>query len=212
MEKPIDAQCKFSSFASLRPRWCVLLGAPGTRTVCVCSYHQNIELLLHAAGVNINYKELLRSAVCSMENEDCMFGRCFSCPGVESLRTLLGDNLRKVQAAETIKFKKVDLRKPHYTWNGGASIWRVCEPPHQAAAVSEAPSLRCQRTVEFFTEIEAEFTRKSSHLSNRFCWKLQLSCSRLSPVFLQEKKLKRPFTLYITRRKAKRKFGTKPSQ
>ena len=30
----------FSSFASLRPHWCVLAGASGTHAVCVCKYHQ----------------------------------------------------------------------------------------------------------------------------------------------------------------------------
>lgn len=36
----------FSKFASLRPRHCVLAGASGTHTICVCVIHQNIKLMM----------------------------------------------------------------------------------------------------------------------------------------------------------------------
>lgn len=36
----------FSSFASLRPKYCILAGGSGTHTVCVCSFHQNIKLMI----------------------------------------------------------------------------------------------------------------------------------------------------------------------
>lgn len=36
----------FSKFADLRPEHCVLAGSPGTHTVCVCTFHQNVKLLL----------------------------------------------------------------------------------------------------------------------------------------------------------------------
>lgn len=39
----------FSSFASLRPRHCVLAGGCGTHTVCVCPIHQNVKLMLLGA-------------------------------------------------------------------------------------------------------------------------------------------------------------------
>lgn len=35
----------FSSFASLRPKHCVLAGGSGTHTVCVCAIHQNVKLM-----------------------------------------------------------------------------------------------------------------------------------------------------------------------
>lgn len=38
----------FSKFSTLRPKWCVLAGAPGTHCVCVCTIHQNPLLLLQA--------------------------------------------------------------------------------------------------------------------------------------------------------------------
>ena len=37
----------FSKFAELRPKNCVLAGASGTHSVCVCTIHQNVKLMMH---------------------------------------------------------------------------------------------------------------------------------------------------------------------
>ena len=49
LEENMDMKIGFSSFALLRPKQCVLPGASGTHSVCVCTSHQNIKLM-HAAG------------------------------------------------------------------------------------------------------------------------------------------------------------------
>ena len=36
----------FTKFSMLRPTNCILVGSSGTHSVCVCSYHQNVKLLL----------------------------------------------------------------------------------------------------------------------------------------------------------------------
>ena len=36
----------FSKFADLRPKHCVLAGASGTHSVCVCTFHQNVKLMM----------------------------------------------------------------------------------------------------------------------------------------------------------------------
>ena len=41
----------FSTFASLRPKHCVLAGSAGTHTVCVCTYHRNPKLIPAALGL-----------------------------------------------------------------------------------------------------------------------------------------------------------------
>lgn len=41
-----DIKIGFSLFATLRPRHCILAGASGTHTVCVCSVHQNVKLMI----------------------------------------------------------------------------------------------------------------------------------------------------------------------
>ena len=41
-----DCKVGFSKFAELRPKECVLAGASGTHTVCVCIIHQNVKLMI----------------------------------------------------------------------------------------------------------------------------------------------------------------------
>jgi hypothetical protein len=36
----------FSKFCALRPNLCIIAGASGTHSVCVCCYHQNVKLML----------------------------------------------------------------------------------------------------------------------------------------------------------------------
>ena len=37
-----DRKIGFSKFAELRPKHCVLVGASGTHSVCVCTVHQDV--------------------------------------------------------------------------------------------------------------------------------------------------------------------------
>lgn len=72
----------FSKFCQMRPKWCVLAGSSGTHAVCVCTIHQNVDLLLR--GLNLNTKDDVNSfidkIVCSKENRDCMLRICDKCP------------------------------------------------------------------------------------------------------------------------------------
>ena len=70
-----EIQISYSKFASLRPKWCILPGASGTHSVCVCSYHQNAILLVDALNIGLKYKDLLSKTVCSIENKECMLAR-----------------------------------------------------------------------------------------------------------------------------------------
>jgi len=73
-----EAKIGFSKFCSFRPKWCVLAGASGTHSVCVCTIHQNIKLLL--APLNVHYKDLLKYLVCSPDRRECMVQWCSECP------------------------------------------------------------------------------------------------------------------------------------
>ena len=44
----------FSKFCVLRPKWCILVGASGTHTVCTCLTHENAKLL--ASETSYDYK------------------------------------------------------------------------------------------------------------------------------------------------------------
>lgn len=41
-----DKKIGFSTFASMRPKHCVLAGVSGTHTICVCAIHQNVKLMI----------------------------------------------------------------------------------------------------------------------------------------------------------------------
>ena len=76
----------FSKFASLRPKHCVLAGASGTHTVCVCTYHQNVKLMIHAAGLDTSHKHVIAQSVCNPSQPQCFLDKCTACPGTEMLR------------------------------------------------------------------------------------------------------------------------------
>lgn len=99
----------FSSFASLRPPYCILAGSSGTHSVCVCTYHQNSKLQIAALPVkNINYKILMEKSVCSIDNKNCMMHMCNTCPrevGVTNYLTNLSSFSDSLQYQE-IRFKQ----------------------------------------------------------------------------------------------------------
>lgn len=45
-EKFPHLKLSFSKFAELRPKYCILAGQSGTHTVCVCTTHKNIILMM----------------------------------------------------------------------------------------------------------------------------------------------------------------------
>ena len=98
-------QVGFSKFCSLRPKWCIVAGASGTHSVCVCTIHQNIKLLL--SPINLNYKDLLKFIVCDLDKKECMVKRCPQCPAttdslIEQLKTTIGE----FEEDDTIEFSQ----------------------------------------------------------------------------------------------------------
>ena len=97
----------FSKFAELRPPHCVLAGASGTHTVCVCTIHQNVKLMFLGAKLSEitapesiflpTYKHCLAKIICNPPLPTCYLGECSSCPGItkfkNDLTTLLDENL-----------------------------------------------------------------------------------------------------------------------
>lgn len=90
----------FSKFASLRPRYCVFAGSPGTHTVCVCEQHQNVKLKLEGSKLAQttrddehpleDYKACLKLLKCFPISHLCALEQCPECPGDdESLREII---------------------------------------------------------------------------------------------------------------------------
>ena len=92
-EKHPDVKLGFSTFAALRPKWCIIAGASGTHSVCVCTYHENIKLMLAAIkDLGKTYHELIDMIVCDSKNNECMVHRCTSCPGIDEVESFLQKN------------------------------------------------------------------------------------------------------------------------
>lgn len=87
-----DVIIGFSSFASLRPKQCKLLTSSGTHNVCVCTTHENVNLILHSFRKNniiSDLKTFTDSLLCKTKAPDCKLRNCDNCPSLESLESSL---------------------------------------------------------------------------------------------------------------------------
>ena len=89
----------FSKFAELRPKHCVLAGASGTHSVCVCTIHQNVKLMVLAVELRElpTYHHYIAKILCNPLLPGCYLGDCSVCDGVaihkDHLTTCLDENL-----------------------------------------------------------------------------------------------------------------------
>ena len=58
-EKHPNVNIGFPKFCALKLKWCVLAGPKMTHSVCICSAHQNIVLLVDAMDWDLTYKDLI---------------------------------------------------------------------------------------------------------------------------------------------------------
>ena len=102
-----NAQIGFSKFADLRPKECVLAGASGTHSVCVCTVHQNVKLMWIGAKLNQltlediplkSYKHGLAQMTCNPPLLACHMGDCANCPQ----RSTFNEQLKVLMDSEMI--------------------------------------------------------------------------------------------------------------
>lgn len=132
----------FSKFCDLCPKWCITVGSAGTHSVCVCTIHQNVKLMLSAAHITDDYKTLLEKSICNLDSKHCMLHRSEFCPGKEALEKYLSDLLNDLDPDEPISFKQ---------W-----IYTDCDTLHT-----------CQlSTEEFIAELSTKLFQLTSHHFN----------------------------------------------
>lgn len=100
----------FSTFAKLRPKHCLLVGASGTHSVCVCTIHQNCKLMLDAIDIQnltkneeqpINsYKDCIQQMVCENPTSECHLDECSKCHGSEKASSYLFELLSKANISQ----------------------------------------------------------------------------------------------------------------
>ena len=105
-EKYPDHKIGFSKFAELRPKHCVLAGASGTHSVCVCTIHQNVKLMLLIQEMQISelatYHHWLAKIMCNPPHPRCYLGECDACPEIEMLKEELLTHLDEIDAEQII--------------------------------------------------------------------------------------------------------------
>ena len=101
----------FSKFADLRPKECVLAGASGTHSVCVCTLHQNTKLMMVGSRLEAltsgelkHYSHCLAAIQCNPSTIQCFLGDCTVCPGTKALGTKL-QGLMDDGMIDTVEFK-----------------------------------------------------------------------------------------------------------
>ena len=104
--KMYGREVSFSKFCTLRPKWCVTVGASGMHSVCVCSIHQNVKNMLYSSIIVEDYKVLIQKTVCNIESKSCMLHRCEQCPGKAGLEAYLDTVYEDVDPEEIVEFQQ----------------------------------------------------------------------------------------------------------
>ena len=95
IEKHPKVNIRSSKFCALRPKWSVLAGSKMTHSVCNCSTHQNVVLLVDAIDWDLAYKELIKKIVYNPQSNKCIMHWCESCPGIATLKEFLDQELNE---------------------------------------------------------------------------------------------------------------------
>lgn len=120
-----------TKFAELRPKWCILAGAPGTHSVCVCTIHQNFKAMIDSINLgNISnntlndYKDCINFVLCKNPKPDCYLNECKKCPDIQKfsdyVENLLNEhNIQQVifstwQSTDRCTLKKECLSSEDY--------------------------------------------------------------------------------------------------
>ena len=148
-----EVKVGFSKFCTLRPKWCVGAGSSGSHSVCVCTIHQNVILLLHAAQLEEAYKELIGMMVCSEDIRDCMLQKCENCPGdavvQELLESKFEDRDEIIEIKQWVSVDRTDLVTQSLTVNKYISL--LIEQlqdliPHHFISKAQSKYLRQRKT------------------------------------------------------------------
>lgn len=109
------AKIGFSKFAELRPKNCILAGGNGTHSVCVCTTHQNVKLMIVGGKLKEmkideasdlgDYKQCLSQIMCQEKTPYCYLNKCEKCPGVAKLQEKLLNHFEEGMI-ETITYKQ----------------------------------------------------------------------------------------------------------
>ena len=88
----------FSTFAKLRPKNCKLLSSTGTHNVCVCTIHENVNLMLHSLKkyhISVSLDSLTNSLICKDKTTACYLRYCEHCSDSFSCEQFLSNEIEE---------------------------------------------------------------------------------------------------------------------
>jgi len=102
------AKIGLSKLCQLRPKECITVVARGTHSVCICTIHENVKLMLSTlpAESNVTYHELMDKLVCNLESRDCMLHRCSSFPKKDGLMLYLQQLCNTCDENDLVHYKR----------------------------------------------------------------------------------------------------------
>ena len=103
-EKHPNEKIGFSKFCALRPKWCLMAGSKMTHSVCVCSTHQNVVLLVDAMDWDVTYKDLIKKIVCNTDSNKCIMHWYESCPCTATPKEFLDYELSEHEDDEKFNY------------------------------------------------------------------------------------------------------------
>lgn len=104
-ETHIDTNLSFSSFAALRPKHCRLLSKSGFHNVCVCTIHENVNLMLNSLSKNkilSDRKVYSEQLLCATDkrNDFCHLRICTNCYDTSTTETKLLEHFEEQNILE----------------------------------------------------------------------------------------------------------------
>ena len=179
-QKHPTASIGFSIFAELRPKHCILAGASGTHSVCICTIHQYVKLMLHTLNLPspfATYQECLARLTCNPATPSCHLGSCSYCPGVDDLKTslmsLLDDNL-----IESIIYKQ-------WTSVDRSTLETVSQPADEFAE-SLCSRLDALLTHSFIAKQQSQFYSETKYSPPPVIFVVSADCSENYAFVLQD--------------------------
>ena len=120
-DKNPENKVGFAKFSELRPEECILANQAGTHSVCVCTIHQNVKLMIEGTRLPLltaktetpinSYHDAFNFVVCKFNDKSCWLGHCQLCPpGVYKVpyshHRVIGINWQKTKLRQQLAEKK----------------------------------------------------------------------------------------------------------
>ena len=94
-KKKSNLNIGISKFCALRAKSCVMAGSKMIHSVCVCSTHQHVRVLVDAMNWDLIYKNLIKKIVYNPDSNKCIMHQCKSCSGTATLEEFLYQELNE---------------------------------------------------------------------------------------------------------------------